>query len=103
MRREPTYPEYRLWRRLRGRQVGGLYFRRQHPLGSYILDFFCAAHSLAVELDGRSHDEQLEYDAQRTAFLNSIGIRAIRFADDEVLKKIDEVVYAIACECGVEA
>jgi very-short-patch-repair endonuclease len=102
MRRVPTYPEYRLWMRLRARQIGGLYFRRQHPVGPYILDFYCGQTKLAIELDGVSHDDCAAYDAERTEFLNANGVRVVRFTDDEVLKNLDNVLYVIACECGLE-
>lgn len=102
MRREPTYPEYRLWMKLRSGQIGGLRFRRQHPIGPYIVDFFCARAKLAIELDGVSHDDRAAYDDQRTGFLDASGVRVIRFADDEVLTNLDNVLQVIASECGLQ-
>jgi very-short-patch-repair endonuclease len=102
MRREPTYPEHRLWQRLRGGQVAGLHFHRQHPLGPCMLDFYCAAARLVIEVDGVSHDERAAYDEQRTQFLVSNGLRVIRFSDDDVLRRLEEVLHIIACECGLE-
>jgi very-short-patch-repair endonuclease len=102
MRREPTYPEYRLWMKVRARQIGGLYFRRQYPLGPYILDFYCGQAKLAIELDGVSHDERVAGDIERTKFINANGVRVIRFTDDEVLRNLDNVLHVIASECGLQ-
>jgi very-short-patch-repair endonuclease len=102
LRREPPFPESLLWSRLRTRQLGGLYFRRQHPVGKYIVDFYCAAAKLVIELDGESHDDRARYDEQRTGFLEAAGLRVIRFTDDEVLKSLENVVFVIARECGLE-
>ena len=80
-RREMTPPEARLWQWLRAGRMRGLKFRRQHPVGPYILDFYCAEAKLAIEVDGSVHDgaEQAEHDRRRTAWLGSAhGIRVIR-------------------------
>jgi very-short-patch-repair endonuclease len=82
--------------------LGGIRFRRQHPIGAYIVDFYCPSARLAVEIDGYSHADALARDAKRTAFLAAQDVRVIRFSNDEVLKKLDEVVYRIACEIGIE-
>jgi very-short-patch-repair endonuclease len=103
MRREPTYPEYRLWMRLRAGQIGGLRFRRQHPIGPHILDFYCPSAKLAIELDGVSHEDREGYDHVRTRYLESAGLRVVRFTDDDVLRNPDNVLHVIACECGLEA
>ena len=102
LRREAPFPERLLWSRLRAKHAGGLQFRRQHPLGPYIADFYCAAARLVIELDGISHDERAAYDAERTRFIASQGLRVIRFSDDEVIRDVDDVVYRIARECGLE-
>jgi len=102
MRREPTFPEALLWSRLRGGKFGGLRFRRQHPVGPFIVDFYCAATKLAIELDGLSHEEREKYDESRTRFLEAAGLRVIRFTDDEVLQNLENVEHVIACECGLE-
>ena len=102
LRKDAPFPEPLLWTRLRNRQVGSLYFRRQHPVGQYIVDFYCAATKLVIELDGESHDDRRQYDAERTTFLESQGLRVIRFADDHVLNDLDGVVDVIAQECGLE-
>jgi very-short-patch-repair endonuclease len=74
-----------------------LSFRRQHPVGPYILDFYCSALKLAVELDGDQHgtDAGVEYDLRRTGFLNRMGIRVIRFSNHHVLKHLDDVLEGI--------
>ena len=66
LRRALTPPEARLWVHLRRRALDGLKFRRQHPAGVYVLDFYCAEAMLAVEVDGESHEGRGEYDARRT-------------------------------------
>ena len=72
-----TPPEARLWIYLRGRKIAGLKFRRQHPVGSYVLDFYCAEVKLAVEVDGRGHEhpDQGRIDQVRTAWLATQGVR----------------------------
>ncbi len=80
-RLKETWAEQLMWRWLRGRRFSGYKFRRQHPEGVYYLDFYCKEAALAVELDGSGHghpDQQL-YDTQRTAFLNTRGIKVLRF------------------------
>lgn len=102
MRREPTYPETLLWRRLRANQLCGLHFRRQHPIGPYIVDYYCGAAKLAVELDGESHEGRETYDQTRAKFLQAAGVRVVRFSDDDVIRNPEGVLHVIACECGVE-
>ena len=81
-RQHLTPPEARLWIRLKGDRLAGLGFRKQHPVGPYILDFYCAAAKLAVEVDGSVHGaaHQAAHDARRTAWLKGKGIRVIRVA-----------------------
>jgi len=96
LRKEMTLAEKKLWQILRGTQLDGLYFRRQHAIGSYIVDFICIQAKLIIEVDGSSHLEQEEYDTERTRWLEEEkGYRMIRFANDDVLKNILEVVEAI--------
>ena len=97
LRAKTTPAEALLWARLRDRRVGGRKFRRQYSAGVFILDFYCSACRLAVELDGASHSstEAQNYDAERTEYLQSVGIRVIRFPNDEVYIRLDEVVEAI--------
>jgi very-short-patch-repair endonuclease len=80
MRRAPTAAEEKLWGALRGNQVAGLKFRRQHPVGRFVLDFYCPACKLVVEVDGDVHDEQQERDAARTRVLEAYGYCVLRFS-----------------------
>jgi len=97
-RKALTPPEARLWSRLKGRSVHGIKFRKQHPVGPYILDFFCAEARLAVEVDGSVHDDpkQLDHDRRRSAWLSSQGIRVIRVAALDVLSELDGVLEFVA-------
>ena len=99
MRAQPAPAEKKLWRCLRDRQLGGLKFRRQHPLGPFIADFFCAEVGLAVELDGDSHGERERYDARRTSYLERDGHHIIRFVNDDVFWHTDSVLQALFDEC----
>ena len=97
MRSDPPDAEKRLWRMLRNRRLGGFKFRRQAPLGSYILDFYCHEAKLVVEADGGQHSDpkQAAKDAKRTAYLKSLGIRVLRFWDNDILKHTDAVAEQI--------
>lgn len=96
LRREMTPAEKKLWARLRFDQLDGFQFRRQHAVGNFILDFFCAKAKLVVELDGDSHADQVEYDEERTKWLNEQKhYRVIRFTNREVNENIEAVVEKI--------
>ncbi len=86
-RDRPTETEAILWEALKGNSLANHKFRRQHPVGKYIVDFYCHAKRLAVEIDGAYHwtAEQKLYDEYRTAELNRLGIRELRFSNEEVL------------------
>ncbi len=88
-----TPAEKELWKILRNRSLGGYKFRRQHPVREFVVDFFCFEKELAIELDGDIHleDEVKERDSNRTAELERLGIKVIRFTNDEVLNNLDEV------------
>lgn len=90
-------PEARLWVRLRARRLEGCKFRRQHPCGPFILDFYCAAARLAVEVDGESHNhpDQIEHDRRRTRWLAAQGIRVVRIAAVDVRDELDGVLAFI--------
>ena len=96
MRREPTVAEIRLWECLRAKQLG-VKFRRQHVIDDYIADFICLNEMLIIEVDGEYHDtpEQQESDSVRTAKLNTLGFRVIRFTNDQILFQIEEVLEQI--------
>jgi very-short-patch-repair endonuclease len=95
-----SLPEVLLWNLLR-KSPGGVRFRRQHPLGKYILDFYCAAAKVCIELDGLSHDagDQPERDEQRDAWLDQQGIDVIRIPAAEVLKSPADVAEAVVRYC----
>ena len=92
---ESTPAERLLWRRLRNRQLAGFKFRRQHPVGPYIVDFLCAERGLAIELDGAVHDGAQVDDAKREAELRATGLRFLRFRNEEVLQDLEAVVERI--------
>jgi adenine-specific DNA-methyltransferase len=97
MRQAPTVAEARLWYFLRNRRLDGIKFRRQHPIGPYIIDFISIDHGIAVEIDGGQHalaDEE-KRDAARDAFLFSRGFRVLRFWNDEVLNDTMSVLERI--------
>jgi very-short-patch-repair endonuclease len=98
LRRAATEPERVLWGLLRGRQLDGFKFRRQHSLESFIFDFYCPVARLAIELDGGGHVEpdQAAYDAERTRYLHSAGVRVLRFWNHEVLQQPEKVLDRIA-------
>ena len=100
LRTEQTPAEKRLWSNLRLKQLSGFRFRRQHPIGTYIVDFYCPSCRIVVEIDGDSHAEREEYDAERTAWLEEQGCRVIRFTNREVMHEIQVVLGEIveACE-----
>ena len=96
-RKAMSLPEVLLWRELRLRPEG-LKFRRQHPAGRYILDFFCAQAKLAVEIEGHAHNTEgrPEHDRIRTLWLENEGLRVLRIPATEVLKDATSVATAIA-------
>ena len=88
-----TLAERRWWTRIRHGRLDGAHFRRQHAVGRFIVDFFCAEAKLVIEIDGDTHATQIDYDAARTAWLEEQKqYRVIRFANEEVFRKLDEVV-----------
>lgn len=105
LRRVATPAERRLWELLRDRRLDGWKFRRQHPFGPFILDFYCAACRLAVEVDGEVHwsAAAIIRDEIRSDMLEQEGIEVVRFFNDEVLRHTEAVVArlrkAIAAQC----
>ncbi|HNR76720.1 MAG TPA: endonuclease domain-containing protein [Parvularculaceae bacterium] len=91
LRREATPAERKLWARFKAKKLNGLAFRRQHPIGPYIVDFYCAALKLAIEIDGDSHgsEEALRRDEKRSAFIASKGVRIIRFWNSDIHERLD--------------
>jgi very-short-patch-repair endonuclease len=84
LRCQMTPAESRLWEALRGMQLEGLRFRRQHPVGRFILDFYCPAPKLVVEVDGGIHADSKERDDERTAYLNAYGYQVLRIRNEEI-------------------
>ncbi|MEI6168374.1 MAG: endonuclease domain-containing protein [bacterium] len=103
MRHQLTWAEKALWRQLRNRKLEGLKFRRQQPLGSYILDYYCAEKGLVVELDGGQHDfpEERDYDLRRTQFLRNEGLEVIRFWNSQIRENLPWVLELIRQKAGV--
>ena len=95
LRNDATDAERALWQRLRGRQLEGVKFRRQHPFGSYILDFACLEKRVAIELDGGQHVDATAYDATRTRALEISGFTVLRFWNHDVFENMDGVLEEI--------
>ena len=97
LRRNPASAEQKLWRKLRNRQLCGVKFVRQEPIGPFFVDFVCRERKLIVEVDGATHStpEELAGDAMRTEFLQDEGYRIVRVANDEVFHNIDGVCETI--------
>lgn len=102
MRKQPTPAEAHLWRALRARRLAGLKFRRQHPVGRFILDFYCPAHKLVIEIDGGVHVQRSDYDQRRTQQLEAFGYRVLRFSNEAVLDQLPIVLESIV-RVAVEA
>ncbi|MDP3063962.1 MAG: endonuclease domain-containing protein [Chloroflexota bacterium] len=96
LRKNPTDAERKLWAYLRLRQVRGHKFRRQRPIGPYIVDFVCLEERLVIEVDGSQHMEQASHDARRDRYLMSLGFTVLRFWDNQVLSETDAVMGVIA-------
>ncbi len=97
LRTQMTDSEQELWSKLRLKQVVGVQFYRQKPIGDYILDFYAPKARLVVEVDGSQHltPSQVQRDAQRDAYLAVLGLRVLRFSNSQVLKELDAVVKVI--------
>jgi very-short-patch-repair endonuclease len=100
LRKSSTDAELRLWRLLRARRILPHKFRRQHPVGAYIVDFVCIEEMLVIEVDGGQHIEGMRYDGRRTAALEQLGYRVIRFWDDDVLLRPQSVLESIYAALG---
>ncbi len=101
LRQDQTDAEQLLWQELRGSQLEGLKFRRQYPIGRFIVDFYCSEKKLVIEVDGDKHfaPKQMDYDAARTAWLEEQGLRVARVTNDEVMDNLDAVLEWIARGC----
>jgi len=95
LRREMTDAERLLWRYLRNRELLGHKFRRQHAIGGFIADFICIDAKLIVEADGGQHADLADADAERTRHLEALGYRVLRFWNDDILLRIEDVLEAV--------
>ncbi len=96
LRKNPTESEQALWKHLRMRQLGGYKFRRQQPIGPYIVDFVSFEKRVIIEVDGGQHSQQVEYDSKKTVWLEDQGYRVLRFWNNQVLKEIEAVKAIIS-------
>ena len=95
MRRAPSDAEQRIWKHLRNRQLDGLKFRRQQPVGPFVTDFACDEVKLIVEIDGDQHNEAEAYDKARTEKLEELGWRVIRFSARDAVQKTEAILRTI--------
>jgi len=94
LRKDMTEAEHKLWNHLRNKNLDGYRFRRQHPIGPFIVDFVCVSEKLIIEVDGATHGEEVEttYDVGRTEFLENQGWRVVRYGNEEIYKNPDDVL-----------
>ncbi len=94
LRTAMTSAENKLWLRLRGRQINGLKFRRQHGIGPYIVDFYCSEKELVIEVDGDVHayEEQIAIDREREDYLKSLGLQIVRYNNWDISTNLKGVV-----------
>jgi very-short-patch-repair endonuclease len=95
LRNTMTYHENLLWEKLKGKQICGLRFRRQHPISFFIVDFYCHEARLVIEVDGEIHVDKIDYDDGRSAEMEKFGIKVIRFTNLEVENIIEKVIRRI--------
>ena len=100
LRKNSTIQERRLWNLLKNRQFYNLKFKRQQPIGEYIVDFICKEAKIIIEIDGGQHNEpeNIDYDNARTEFLNSLGYKVIRFWNNEIYENIEGVLLKLEVE-----
>ena len=94
LRKSSTPQEFKLWFYLKNKNLG-VKFRRQQSIGPYIADFYCKEKNLIIELDGSQHIEAKKYDKERDSYLQTLGIKVLRFWNSEVEKNIEEVLIKI--------
>ena len=98
LRSRGTKSEILLWNQLKGGQLNGLRFIRQKPIGDFIVDFYCKEVGLVIELDGLSHqcNEVMDLDERKQSYLESIGLKVIRFEDEDVIRDIRNVMITLS-------
>ena len=99
LRRQMTPEERMLWQHLRANRLNGVHFRRQQIIDGFIVDFYCHAASLVVELDGGIHQQQIEYDTERDQVLSARGLKILRIRNEEIKRDLAGVLTRIAAEC----
>jgi very-short-patch-repair endonuclease len=102
LRQNMTPAEKKLWAALRRNQLDGLHFRRQQIIEGFIVDFYCHAVGLIIEVDGPIHNQQVEYDAERERILNNRGLRILRVKNEEVMTNLKNVLQRIRTACHTE-
>lgn len=97
LRKDETQAEMILWEKLRNNQLNGYKFRRQHPIGLYIVDFYCHQLKLVIEIDGEYHNtqEQIEKDIERTQILETDGLQLIRFTNKDIMENLEKTISEI--------
>ncbi|MCL4507291.1 MAG: DUF559 domain-containing protein [Chloroflexi bacterium] len=99
LRRNMTISEHMIWEAVRRNNIDGLHFRRQHVIVGFIVDFYCHAARLVVEIDGPIHEQQRDHDAERSQIFQSLGLQVIRFTNDDVQYNLLEVLRKIRAVC----
>jgi very-short-patch-repair endonuclease len=102
LRHEMTPEEKIIWQHLRANRLHGLHFRRQQIIDGFIVDFYCHTAKLVIEVDGKIHEQQAEYDAERDKVLSARGLRLLRIKNEEVTEKLDQVLMLISQACFEE-
>jgi very-short-patch-repair endonuclease len=100
LRHNPTDPESILWSRLRAHRLNGVHFRRQYAIGKFVVDFCAPKNRLIIEIDGSQHLDSADYDAERTATLQSKGYKVLRFWNQDVTHNLEAVLEEIERELG---
>jgi very-short-patch-repair endonuclease len=100
LRKNMTIPEELLWEKVKGKQIHGVRFRRQHPIDIFIADFYCHEARLVIEIDGEIHNDRSEYDDGREAEIEEYDVKVIRFSNDQVINDIESVIKKIRTVVG---
>ena len=103
LRRALSLPEGLLWRAIKGRKLQGLHFRKQHPIGPYVADFYCPSARMVIEVDGATHDARQDADSRRDCYIESLGLAVIRVAAADVLSDPEAVADQIYRLCEAAA
>jgi len=102
LRQQMTPVEKILWQHLRANRLNGLHFRRQQIIDGFIADFYCHATRLVIEVDGKIHEQQAEYDVERDKILSARGLRLLRIKNEKVRYQLDKVLMRISKACSEE-